>query len=568
MDATLECRSGNPPTAAPLHTRTASVTPASPEVISNLITSLSVISRPATAHFELPLDLLPESPVSPAEKHKVPRRLGSFGVDYGAFAKPSVSDLRQDPDELDDLAAAPPVVKTAKPPSGLSPFTAPKSPSYRDSAGGLRSFLGSRPSSRGSAASRDADVHSLGNISVERGPSAPSSPTELRNARSHDSWGKKSGRAPKGLMYMTSKERLQENEGRKRGSMGGNSSTIGLASSSNMARMSNPRTDPFLAQVAISEEPLSLDELIGAATARDSLSSSCAVPTRDSSLRKTGANANKRASTRTTRSSKRDSDHSAIPEDDYFSIGVATTTDSPEERVNRRSSYREGQMSRRSSKSGGKKERAAGEGFLDPSWATTAKANHYIDRYVTDTEAEMDDGAPSPNIAQGKRRDRDFGGDRSSRRRSGRSTPELRVNRSSSKLKRLSGPLSPRAEEKPRESTVSETTNVAYERPPSADSIDDSVEAYLRSPRLSQKIRHPQTGRVISFSEVGDPEGSAVFCCVGMGLTRYITAFYDELALTLKLRLITPDRPGVGDSEAYAEGTATPLGWPGKLHTA
>jgi hypothetical protein len=46
-------------------------------------------------------------------------------------------------------------------------------------------------------------------------------------------------------------------------------------------------------------------------------------------------------------------------------------------------------------------------------------------------------------------------------------------------------------------------------------------------------------GRVISFSEVGDPNRFAVFCCVGMGLTRYITAFYDELALTLNLRLIT-----------------------------
>jgi pimeloyl-ACP methyl ester carboxylesterase len=52
-----------------------------------------------------------------------------------------------------------------------------------------------------------------------------------------------------------------------------------------------------------------------------------------------------------------------------------------------------------------------------------------------------------------------------------------------------------------------------------------------------------------------------------MGLTRYITAFYDELALTLKLRLITPDRPGVGDSEPYSDGTATPLSWPGKSFT-
>jgi hypothetical protein len=102
-------------------------------------------------------------------------------------------------------------------------------------------------------------------------------------------------------------------------------------------------------------------------------------------------------------------------------------------------------------------------------------------------------------------------------------------------------------------------------RPSTADSIDDEVEAYISQARLSQKISHPTTGRVISFSDVGDPNGYAVFCCVGMGLTRYLTAFYDDLAVTLKLRLITIDRPGVGESEAYSDGTDTPLGWPGKL---
>lgn len=99
------------------------------------------------------------------------------------------------------------------------------------------------------------------------------------------------------------------------------------------------------------------------------------------------------------------------------------------------------------------------------------------------------------------------------------------------------------------------------------DSVDDAVSDYLTNPRLSQKIVHPQTGRVISFSQVGDPDGSVVFCCVGMGLTRYITAFYDELATTLKLRLITPDRPGVGGSEPHADGKDTPLGWPDDVRT-
>ncbi|MCJ1314273.1 hypothetical protein MMC25_007953 [Agyrium rufum] len=100
------------------------------------------------------------------------------------------------------------------------------------------------------------------------------------------------------------------------------------------------------------------------------------------------------------------------------------------------------------------------------------------------------------------------------------------------------------------------------DRPSSTDSIDLEIERYLASPRLSQKIADPHTGRIITFSEVGDPIGSVVICCVGMGLTRYLMAFYDELATSLNLRIITPDRPGVGESDAYADGSDTPLGWP------
>jgi pimeloyl-ACP methyl ester carboxylesterase len=107
----------------------------------------------------------------------------------------------------------------------------------------------------------------------------------------------------------------------------------------------------------------------------------------------------------------------------------------------------------------------------------------------------------------------------------------------------------------------SRRNSAGFDRPSSADSIEEAVDNYLKSPRLTQRVRHPQTGRVIAFSEVGDPEGFAVFCCVGMGLTRYLTAFYDELARTLKLRLITPDRPGVGESEPCTDGSGKPLNW-------
>ncbi|KAF2154881.1 alpha/beta-hydrolase [Myriangium duriaei CBS 260.36] len=93
-------------------------------------------------------------------------------------------------------------------------------------------------------------------------------------------------------------------------------------------------------------------------------------------------------------------------------------------------------------------------------------------------------------------------------------------------------------------------------------SIDDEVETYMAHPRLNQTVRHPKTGRIISFSEVGDPNGFPVFVCVGMGLTRFVSAFYDDLASTLGLRLITPDRPGVGKSESRTgRDSEGPMSW-------
>lgn len=102
------------------------------------------------------------------------------------------------------------------------------------------------------------------------------------------------------------------------------------------------------------------------------------------------------------------------------------------------------------------------------------------------------------------------------------------------------------------------------ERRLSVDSIDFAVSDYVSSPKLTQKVSHPTTGRIIAFSEVGDPKGHVVLCCLGMGLTRYLMAFYDELARTLKLRLVTLDRPGVGESGPYLDESDAPLNWAGK----
>ena len=124
----------------------------------------------------------------------------------------------------------------------------------------------------------------------------------------------------------------------------------------------------------------------------------------------------------------------------------------------------------------------------------------------------------------------------------------------------------------PRRKSISDTRNAktAHERSQSErrDSVEDAVLGFLRAQRLNQKIRHVVSGRTISFSEVGDPKGSAVFVCVGMGLTRFVTAFYDELATTLRLRLVTIERPGVGSSDGYPPNDRSgPLNWPNDVLT-
>ncbi|KAL8908245.1 MAG: hypothetical protein Q9171_005525 [Xanthocarpia ochracea] len=196
---------------------------------------------------------------------------------------------------------------------------------------------------------------------------------------------------------------------------------------------------------------------------------------------------------------------------------------------------------------------------------------------VSDAKEEItnENSAPSPSVVQrvdrkAKRNSvggkpfaiKPFSSVRPSEPSRTQSTP---IQRSNSKLlRRLSRPTSPATAEKHRR-TFSEAMADSLspiETSESVDPIDFAVQEYLTAPRLTQQTTHPETGRVISFSEVGDPEGSVVFCCVGMGLTRHITAFYDDLGKTLKLRLITPDRPGVGGSEMHADGLDTPLGWP------
>ena len=205
--------------------------------------------------------------------------------------------------------------------------------------------------------------------------------------------------------------------------------------------------------------------------------------------------------------------------------------------------------------------------------------NGHIDKVEPPQEKEeAEDTAPSPAVrvapAKTDRNTETTMNALKSKRGSVSSTGPSRPNvpqRSNSKLfKRPPRPMSPNEPDRHRRRFSMGYTPSPQPLPPQQegnDSVHDAVEDYLSSPRFSQQVANPQTGRVVCFSEVGDPEGSVVFCCVGMGLTRYITCFYDELATTLKLRLITPDRPGVGGSESHADGNEAPLTWPDDVRT-
>ncbi|ESZ91857.1 hypothetical protein SBOR_7763 [Sclerotinia borealis F-4128] len=566
-----------------------SVQPASPEVISSLITSLSIISSPVHELFENH-----STPVSPAAStssfiHSDLRPSynrsnlgGSFGIDYGAFRQPSLRELIEE-ESLDELAASPPVIKTAKPPSGFSPLTAPKSPALDSRSNSLKNFL-RRPGSKGSQGSKEKDDSStIGSLSIEPGYA----PTQkLESQRSTDSWDKKQGRNHKGLMYRSSKERLRDNASDKKRSGPGNFKGLGL---DRLAIQSFDQPS-FMAETSITEEPptlgkhtiLTLDTTNTApiacrwspslANSPGGIGSGRFIPARDSSLRKPAAQTKKRDSKLASRQSdmEREKEKDVINEHDEGSDQRQESSTESGEYTNLKDFT---------------------EGSEPPlSLASAALASKHLEAAKNNEHLVVEDDldcAPAPIINQ---RESPLDPNSSKSRRSSsqkRQTggilsgpPEIKVGRSSSRLKRLSGPLSPgnsdndtskKSSSKPTSRIVSldqprPSSVFTDARPSSADSIDDAVTTYLASPRLSQKIRHPQSGRTISFSEVGDPEGSAVFCCVGMGLTRYITAFYDELALALKLRLITPDRPGVGQSEPYTDGTATPLSWPDDVY--
>jgi pimeloyl-ACP methyl ester carboxylesterase len=69
-----------------------------------------------------------------------------------------------------------------------------------------------------------------------------------------------------------------------------------------------------------------------------------------------------------------------------------------------------------------------------------------------------------------------------------------------------------------------------------------------------------KNGAVVAFAEYGDPQGTPVFFCHGWPSSRTMAELTDEAAGELGLRIISPDRPGIRDSNFHPDRTL--LDWP------
>lgn len=488
--------------------RAQGLAPTSPEVISSLISSLSAISAEDFYDNLIPNASQKSAPASPSKSRNLRNEVIAEDPQPEFFLHP-------------DDAAIPPVVRTSKPPSGLSPLTAPKkSPSQPPLLYTTSSTLSS---DRGKP---------IGNVTVE--------PRHVPSMTSLNSVSTMKSKSIKSLNLKTSKERLRELDKeykrRVKAEAAPKSPTFSMKGKGKMVDPTRigEHGPPEIPSRTVSALSSNVARSASSARGREHESvslggTSLAVPERDSSMRHSFGTYGKRR-TKPKRSSAPQLydiyDPASDEKDKIFSDVLDLSIRDPR-LIGQREALEKIQSIESTKPVSTRKQKPAPLTSPLPQ-PTKSKTKRSRPTSVVDVLGK-ENRNPDEGLLNGKRRD-----------------PLVRA---------VTEPL-----------PVTTPTRRPDMAPSIADSIDEAVADYLANPRLSQKVKDPHTGRTISFSEVGDPNGFVVFVCLGMGTTRYLTGFYDEIATTLNLRLITPDRPGIGESEPYANGNGTPLAWPGDYY--
>ncbi|MCJ1243710.1 hypothetical protein MMC30_000907 [Trapelia coarctata] len=591
------------------------IPPASPEVISSLISTLSAISSPTESASSLSIPrsarTVPNSPTFPGgfTANGSPVVTGGWGMDYGAYNQ-SEKDDRLHPDD----AAIPPVVRTApRPRPASSVFTAPKrgslSLSYR--SGGSKENL-QVPEDPGTP-------RSIGSVSIEPGVRKSSASiksfgsgknSELKGQRSLDF------KSSKGKMREMDRERKRKTAKTADNEMPSpNPSRNMTVLSSNNWNANNIAASEGLG-ITSPQSPMRSTSKQSSEAGPSTLRShdenfeslGLPIPERDSSIRHSiGLTTTARRKRKSHRSEynevndEQDKENGEAGPSQGIEIpadvqALEKTPNDPEEddvsrRIKELKSQKELRDRQRAAEDEQEPEDPGKRAISGRSSLPASLPSDLIQERSSSSAAvrnaetrKSEDPQPAPQTRLAMQSLAVNGYQRSvsvdGRGKSSSTTPRKRRAFESQYMAQKNSVGPPLIGPKPANTTQADTlvhavsaptqfakTKEADVRPSTADSIDDEVEAYLSLPRLSQRVQHQQTGRVISYSDVGDSNGYVVFCCVGMGLTRYLTAFYDDLALSLKLRLITIDRPGVGGSEPITDGTDTPLGWADDVRT-
>ncbi|KAL4999536.1 hypothetical protein BDV10DRAFT_53104 [Aspergillus recurvatus] len=567
--------SGNPPTAGD---------PTSPEVITSLISSLSAISVPVQSHFDLnvpridsetdpstPIYFPPES-LAVSDQHRSSEH--GFGVTYGSHNP--VDDPPHSPFLHPDDAAASPIIRMARaPPTPKSP----KSPKFKLNP--ERPVSLGRPTSQASLNSYRATFEDpvFGTITAEPGPQRVSTAASI-----HSTSSRKSLRS---LLKRQSREFPSEKDKhidrlRKTNSCADglrhhvSRSRASLRSLHSMADVVEEGRPSEFSMDAYREHTISTSTGIerpslqsnheSAPSTPGGIGSGRIIPVRESSLRHGYSSSPKH------RKSGRHSRYSSTASRDVKTdSGISGVSGAETEQVSKRIQELKDQQQK--IKSELETDNTPQQPTKEPSPVQQTQARSDTASSIVQHELIIDESAPSPAVLTGRSRSFSRNSPQVASRPTIVSSQSLAARQSFDRpdpMEKLRYRRSVESQPAPRSHhrspsgpiSLNRSSVVAEDRPSSADSVDLAVFEYVASPKLTRRVRHPTSGRVIAFSEVGDPKGHMVLCCLGMGLTRYLMAFYDELARSLGLRLVTLDRPGVGESGPYTTDAGTPLSWP------
>ncbi|KAJ5185977.1 hypothetical protein N7491_006152 [Penicillium cf. griseofulvum] len=562
--------------------------PTSPEVISSLISSLSTISVPLNSHFDTVPKIdneyaLPVPRTAPA--YSLPSEHG-FGMSYGAYKPAEPSAAPEHPFLHPNDAASSPVIRMARaPPSPKSPRS-PRFKSFRTA-----DSSSTRPASRESYTSVIAapEPSSFGTISTEPGPrqSTPSIASNSSAGRTRSLKGtfsllKKSSREFMGekdpqaerLRKTTSyNDSLRHNVPRNRASL---RSFHSMAEVTEEARPPDVKEEPYEEKVACTPPSKDHQSFNGTPDASNpgGIGSGRIIPTRDSSLRHRHSQSSSSKKHRSARHSR----YPSTASKEFNTDNGLPGTSNDAEQVTRRIQELKDQQQKIKTELEAENSPEHSTKMSPVKQPRASKASRVLGYDVNETmqngpgrnHPSLHDSAPSPSVMTGKSRTGSRPGAPLAKSthlpaQLAKSSPE-HTDSERARYRQSLEPIAPTHRRTP-SGHLSHLSNgrpsYSTERPSSADSIDLAVDDYIFSPKLTQRVIHPTTGRSIAFSEVGDPKGHVVLCCVGMGLTRYLMAFYDELARTLNLRLVTLDRPGVGESGPHqGDEPSTPLSWP------